>query len=97
MPRRRRTLLHGLLLSADSGIRVSLGHLFSVVNTLLICLVFLVTAVGGVQGGSCACPVIFKSEGQSVKFVFGKKVPCFRIESCSVQVLFTHLAPIECH
>jgi hypothetical protein len=48
MPRRRRTLLHGLLLSVDSGIRVPLGHPFSVVNTLLICLVFLVTALGGV-------------------------------------------------
>lgn len=56
MPRRRRTLLHGLLLLADSGIRVSLGRPFSVVNTLIIYLVFLVTALGGVQGGSCASP-----------------------------------------
>lgn len=50
MRRRRRIPSHGLLLSADSGIRVYLGHLFSVVNTLLICLVFLVPALGGVQG-----------------------------------------------
>lgn len=90
MPRRRRTLLHGLLLWADSGIRVSLGYLFLVVNTLLICLVFLVTAQGGVQGGSCACPAILKS-GRALgeNHFLEKKVPCFRIESCSVQVLYT--------
>jgi hypothetical protein len=61
MPLPRRTLLRGLLLLADSGIRDFLGCLFSVVNTLLVSLVNFVTALGGVQGGSCACPAILKS------------------------------------
>jgi hypothetical protein len=41
MPRPRLTLLHGLLLLADSDIRVSLSQLSSIVNTLLVCLVLL--------------------------------------------------------